>query len=471
MSSSAPQPTPDSRGAFALRNRLSKGLRSPVFRTLMLVGVIGVVCKFAAFGRELLIAAHFGASESLDAFLVAVILPVTLANVVGNVLATSLLPQLLRVRHEQGPGAETAAQQRALFWSILFLVSIGITFAALGPVVLPWLAPGFSTESRRLALDLLWLSTPYGVLAGTTRIYAVLAESEGRFARTSLSPLLTALLSIAILIAGGPRPGILVAGLTVGAAAELWFNASALRTTRYRALPKPGRFSTFETALLAVAWPLSLGAFLQGLTVTVDQSMASLAGPGSVSELSYGIRLIAVAIGLIGMPLLQYAFPQFAKLVAANRFEELRIQFRRFAVLAAAVSLPPMIVLSGASHWIVEMTFERGRFTPETADRVAQVQALSALQLPFVIVAMLGLRAVFALKLRHVMFYQGAAMVVANLGLDWLLLRRLGVPGIALATTIIQIGSGLFMLAVVERAIRTGLAESKTEHGPLQRAA
>ena len=92
MSRPLPRSTPKS--GPAPEGRLSKWMRSPVFRTLVVVGGIGVVCKLAALGRELLIAAHFGASESLDAFLVAVILPVTLANVIGNVLATSLLPQL-----------------------------------------------------------------------------------------------------------------------------------------------------------------------------------------------------------------------------------------------------------------------------------------------------------------------------------------------------------------------------------------
>ena len=232
MSSPTSATTSEDGAALALRGRLSTLLKSPVFRTLVLVGGIGVVCKLAALGRELLIAAHFGASTSLDAYLVAVILPITIANVVGNVLATSLLPQLLKVRHEQGPAAETAAQQRALFWSILLLTSLSVAFAALGPIVIPWLSPGFSLESQRLAQELLWMATPYGVLAGLTRVFAVLAESEGRFARTSLSPLLTAMLSMAILVVGGARPGILVAGLTAGTAAELIFNASALRGTR-----------------------------------------------------------------------------------------------------------------------------------------------------------------------------------------------------------------------------------------------
>jgi peptidoglycan biosynthesis protein MviN/MurJ (putative lipid II flippase) len=134
------------------------------------------------------------------------------------------------------------------------------------------------------------MATPFGVISGTTRMYAVLAESEGRFSTTSLSPILTAMISMAILVAGGASPVILVLGLTVGAGAELAFNAAALRGTRYRIMPRPGRISSFEAALVAVAWPLSLGAFLQGLTVTVDQSMASLAGPGGVSELGYGLR-------------------------------------------------------------------------------------------------------------------------------------------------------------------------------------
>jgi len=456
---------------LAVRDRLARLVQSRTLRTLVVVGVIGVVCKGAALGRELLIAAHFGASDALDAFLVAVILPTILNNVVGNVLAISLLPQLLRVRRDAGPAAEVGAQQRAVFWSIVLLTCAGVGFAVAGPVVLPWLSPGFSAASRALVLKLLWLSTPFGVISGTTRIYAVLAESEGRFAATSISPLLTAIVSVLLLVVCGASPEVLVAGLTLGGCAELALNVAAVKRTRYGVIPRPGRLGGFERTLVAVAWPLSLGAFLQGLTVTVDQSMASLAGPGAVSELSYGLRFIAVAIGLIGMPLLQYAFPLFAKLAAARQFGELRVQFRKYTLLALAVSVPPMIVLSGASHWVVESTFQRGRFSAETADRVALIQSLSALQLPFVIVAMLGLRAVFALKLRHVMLCQGGAMVLANLGLDWLLLKWLGVPGIALATAILQLGSCVFMLVVVERAIRRGIREEAAGSAEMRRAA
>lgn len=438
---------------LSLRGFLQNRLRSPAFRTLIVVTGIGVLCKATALGRELLIAAHFGASESLDSFLVAVIIPVTVANVVGNVLAISLLPQLLKVRHEQGPVAELDAQQRSLFWSILLLAGVATAFAAGGPWFLPWLSPGFSEAGRELTQKLLWAATPFGVIAGTTRLYAVLAESEGRFARTSFSPMLTATFSIALLILGGPSPIILVAGLTAGATAELLFNAAALSNTRYRALPRPGAFTPFEAALVAVAWPVSIGSFLQGLTVIADQSMASLAGPGGVSELTYGNRFVAVAISLLGAPLLSYAFPQFARLVAERRFLDLRRTFRRFAILSVAISIPAVVVLSGLSERIVEATFQRGRFSADVAEHVGLVQALSALQIPFTIVAMLGLRCVFALKLRHIMLYQGTATVLTNLALDYFLLKTLGVPGIALATSIVAAGTCGFMLIVVERAI------------------
>jgi putative peptidoglycan lipid II flippase len=451
---------------LSLAGRLSRGLRSPAIRTLVVVGGIGVLCKVAALGRELLIAARFGASESLDAFLVAVVVPMTISNVVGNVLATSLLPQLLKVRQEQGLAAEVEAQRRAVFWSIVLLALVAVAFALAGPWALPWLSPGFTEGTRELTQRLLWMATPFGVIAGTTRLYAVLAESEGRFARTSFSPLLTAVLSVAvILLAGHEAPWVLVAGLTLGATVELAFNASALQCTRYRCLPKVGRFTAFETTLMAVAWPVSLGAFLYGLTTVVDQSMASLAGPGAVSELTYGNRFVAVVVSLVGTPLLQYAFPQFAKLAAEREFGRLRVEFRRFAFLALAVSVPLMIVLSAMSGLIVEATFQRGRFSPETAERVALVQTLSALQIPSVIVLMLGIRAVFALKLRHIMLYQGLGAVLANVVLDYVLVRSLGVPGIALATAVVTTGTCGFVLLVVRGAIRAevdGEAERMT---------
>ena len=439
---------------MTLSATLRERLKSPAFRTLAAVTGIGVLCKATALGRELLIAAEFGASPQLDAFLVAVIIPATLANVVGNVLATSLLPQLLKVRQEQGPAAELAAQQRSLFWSILLLAGIGCGFAAAGPWLLPWLSPGFGEQAGELAQRLLWAATPYGVLAGATRMYAVLAESEGKFTTTSFSPMLTAVLSMLILVIGGASPFVLAAGLTIGAVAELVYNAAALRGTRYRPMPRPGRYTAFEAGLVAVAWPLSLGSFLHGLTTIVDQSMASLGGEGAVSELMYGNRFVAVTIGLAGTPLLAYAFPLFARLVAERRFLELRRQFKRFSLLAVGVSLPPMIVLSGLAHWTVDATFQRGRFSQEVADSVALVQALGSLQIPFTIVAMLGLRCVFALKLRHVMLYQGAGTVLTNLALDYGLLKWLGTPGIALATTLVAAGTCGFMLVVVEGAIR-----------------
>jgi putative peptidoglycan lipid II flippase len=441
-----------------IRRRLAHRLPLSL-RTLAVIGGIGLLCKAAALGRELLIASRFGASHQLDAFLVAVIVPMTIANVVGTVLATSLLPQLLRVRQQSGPAAEVRAQQTGLGWAIVAITVVSILCAAAGPWLIPWLSPGFSDESRRMAVRLLWAATPYGVMAGATRLFAVLAESEGRFARTSFSPLWTAVLSVVVLSLGGASPMTLVVGLSLGTAVELVFNAMTLRGTRYRALPAAGRFSDFERTLFAAAWPVSLGALLHGLTTIVDQSMASLAGPGAVSELTYGNRFVAVVIGLVGTPLFQLAFPRFAKLAAEQQFAEMRRQFRRFALVALAVSLPPMIVLSGLSAFVIEATFQRGRFTADTATNVALVQALGALQIPFAIVAMLGLRAVFALKLRHVMLYQGAGTVTANLVLDYLLVKWLGVPGIALGTTIVAAGTCGFMLLVVDRATRSRSGE------------
>ncbi len=429
--------------------------RSPAAGTLAVTTAIGLLCKGTAFGRELLIAARFGATPALDVYLVAIMIPTLVVNVAGNVLAISLLPQLLKVRREHGPAAEAIAQRRGVFWCLLALTALALLLSATGPLTLPWLAPGFSAAELGRAAQLQWAATPFGVLASASRLYAVLAEAEGRLRRSSFSPLLTALASIGLLVSfGGDSPGLLIVGLTIGAAAELIYNAAGLRGTRYDAVPIPGAWTDFERALLSVVWPISLGTLIQGTTVMIDQSFASLAGGGAISELAYGGRIVAVTIGLVGTPLLQMAFPRFAALAAGNQPDELWRQFLRFCGVTLAASLPLVVVLSGLSSWIVSMTFERGAFSAEVATRVSLIQAFGALQIPLTIIWMLGQRVLFSYGMRRAMLMQGIAAVMVNLALDAILFRWLGVPGIALATSALAFVMAAFVTGIIFRSVR-----------------
>ena len=61
------------------------------------------------------------------------------------------------------------------------------------------------------------------------------------------------------------------------------------------------------------------------------------------------------------------------------------------------------------------------------------------------------------------MLYRGVGTVLANVALNFVLLKSLGVPGIALSTAIVAVGTCCFMVLTVQRAIRSEQACLKRE--------
>ena len=81
------------------------------------------------------------------------------------------------------------------------------------------------------------------------------------------------------------------------------------------------------------------------------------------------------------------------------------------------------------------------------------MQALYFLQLPFYLVGILGVRLLSALGHNRTLLAISAVNVVTNLAGDWLLMKWLGLPGIALSTSLVYAGSA----ALIWWAVKTKL--------------
>jgi peptidoglycan biosynthesis protein MviN/MurJ (putative lipid II flippase) len=81
---------------------LAKGvsINRRIFRAAMSVAAAGVLVKIVAMLKEVAVAGVYGRSDAMDAFLMAMLIPGLLVNLISESMNQALVPTLIRVRND-----------------------------------------------------------------------------------------------------------------------------------------------------------------------------------------------------------------------------------------------------------------------------------------------------------------------------------------------------------------------------------
>jgi putative peptidoglycan lipid II flippase len=88
------------------------------------------------------------------------------------------------------------------------------------------------------------------------------------------------------------------------------------------------------------------------------------------------------------------------------------------------------------AHPLVRITLQHGAFTARDTAAVASTLAMYAVQIPFFVVSRVFYRFVVAMRRTDLVFYCGAINLALDVVLNLILMRFMGVAGIALSTSI-----------------------------------
>jgi putative peptidoglycan lipid II flippase len=103
---------------------------------------------------------------------------------------------------------------------------------------------------------------------------------------------------------------------------------------------------------------------------------------------------------------------------------------------------------------LIRIVFQRGAFTAADTSVVSRVQAFLSLQIPFYILANLGVRLVSALKRNSVLMVICGINMVLNIIFNLILMRYIGVAWIALSTSFVYLVSCALVYASIARLLR-----------------
>jgi putative peptidoglycan lipid II flippase len=332
--------------------------------------------------------------------------------------------------------------------------AVTLLLAAAAQFIGPLMAAGFPADKLATTLGMLYLMAPAVMLGAVPIVYTAWLNALERFRVPALLPGVGPLIAVTILVLFAPQYGIkaLAVGTVLGALVEVIVVVFAARMTGHR-LPIPRFKISPDLAKVGIEfWPLLFGTLLFSSTTLVDQIMAASLEPGSVAALNFGSRVTALVIAVAGMGVATSVLPTFSKLVADEDWATLTRTLVQFGAMVVVGAAALSAIIAGVSAPLTQLLFERGNFSGADTDLVAAVQFYFALQLPFFLLSLVLVRLLSALSLNRTVFVITTFNTVLNVVLNYVLMQRLGVAGIALSTTLVHlISTGLFAGAVVRR--------------------
>lgn len=437
----------------------------------VLVALLTVGAKAVSFFKDAVVARQFGTGDELDAFMLSFGFLTFIAALVGGGLPEAFLPLYSETQHlHTTERAHRLAVQSSLVHALsLMLICAALWWAAPGYVY--GMTRGFSTEKQALAVGLIQQLLPFLMCFGMSYQLGTWLRADKLFLLATCAPMLVPLTIVGFLLYDGTDASVttLVHGTNLGALAQLFVLTVGLwlrLKPSWSFLWHCGR--DWEPSVRRVVMNTLPFLFAGGIfssAVVVDQTMAAWLESGSVSVLGYTDKVCGIILAVTVTPSCDVLFPYFADKVARKDWLGVRHQLFTSAGMILALALPAVLLLCWLATLVIELLFQRGSFTPHDTQRVADVLRYAALQIPFYIIGSLASRVVVAMQATRFIMILSAIGLVGNASLNWLLMRNMGVAGIALSTVLVQMLSAGIACLYVLRQIQSKLITAPASSG------
>ena len=406
------------------------------------------------------VAWRFGTSGDLDAFSIALVIPFSLVNIAATPFQTAFIPAYVQVQQREGAVAAQQLFSSSLVWILgMFAAVIGFMLLS-GPFYLPLLASGFTPDKLRLTFQLLCLVSPMVLLVGTSFLLAGILNVRDQFALTAFTPLITTGLTILLLVlARGLGIYALALAVTGGAILELLVLSVTLRRQGISVRPRWYAMSDQLGRIIKNSSSLILGNLLMAGTQLIGIAVAARMATGSVAALSYANKMTLLSAGLLATSFGTATISFFAKMSAQQDWRELKSTLHHFLGIAFLITCPITVLIMLFATPLTRLLFQRGAFGTTEVAVVSELIFYLALQIPFYVTNVLIAKIFLALQMPRVILFGSAINLVVYAAVAYILSARLGLIGIAIATSVTYLCSFLVLYFFANRKLKQLLAQ------------
>lgn len=425
-----------------IQDKLNASLSNPLVKNMLIVAVIGVLIKAIAFYKETIIAGSFGLGETIDTFLVAILVPTFIQSVFINSLKNLFIPNYIAELKNNG--------DKGSFQALIILITIAVSIfscviAFFGTdIFLNLIYSEFPESYYPLIKQQLYYVLPCLFFWGISSVLSGLLEVSNRFLVATLAELFPLLTMIFFLIFLKDNFGqmVLAYGTLVGSI--IGFIYLLVFSIKYNdfALSKP--IMNDNSRMMVKQLPPKISSsFLSAMNNYIDQFFVGQLVVGSLAALNYGNRLPAFGVTIVIMALGSVLLPHFSRLVN----EDLKSAYQQlFKTLKLVLGFGLLLILISVfmSDWIVEIWLERGEFTHQDTLKVSGIQQILLISVPFNLCTLVMVKFLTSINKNKFMAWISLANLVINIILNFILVKYYDVYGLVMSTTLVLMLGSIF---------------------------
>ncbi len=409
-----------------------------LLKSAAVVGIFTTISRIFGYIRDMFLASFLGATPLADSFFVAWRFPNFFRQLSAEGALNNAFVPLFSGKLVASSKEEALKFASDVYSWLFFILSIfTILIVIFMPQIMPLLAYGFAKDSEQMKTAILLgrIMFPYLILISMVTLLGGVLQSIGKFAISSLVPIVLNVLMILSLLLPTTPAYALSYGVVFSGIIQLYIMIYALKKAGIKVSLSRPKKSLDLKILFSRMIPGIIGGCVQQIDSWINTIIATTIS-GAVSYLYYSDRIVQFPLALTGTALGMALLPTMSKFIKAQQHKEaLDIQNR---ALEAAIffTLPASIGLFMLAHNFVSIMFEHGAFTSQDSLATARALQVSALGLPAFVMVKIFLPSFFANGDTRTPVIRALICLVSDVVFALTLLPILGYISLALATTL-----------------------------------
>ncbi|CEI73362.1 murein biosynthesis integral membrane protein MurJ [Romboutsia hominis] len=413
---------------------------SRVLKATIGLMLVTLLAKVLGFGRELVLASIYGTSSYSDAYLTAMNIPNVIFSAIGATLSTTFIPLYFETNKVGGKEKSLEFANNILNIVVITSIILAIVSLVFTKPLVKLFAIGFEGEILKTTIEFTRILVLGIIFIGLTDIMVAYLQIHNNFTIPGLISVPYNIIIIASIIMSiwiGPK--FMVWGTLIAIITKFIFLIPFAKKYSYKYKLRVDFKDPYLKKMFILVLPVFIGVMVTQANAMIDRTLASTLVEGSISALNYANRLNEFVLVLFIASVGSVMYPILSKLSSENNQEEIKKIIERCINCIIILAIPISVGAIVLSEPIVKVLFQRGAFD-ETATNMTSI----ALIMYSIGLVGLGLRDIlrrifYSLKDTKSPMVNGIISMLINIGLNLLLVKKMGHAGLALATSISSI--------------------------------